>query len=604
MENKAIKILSFCLIALFALAVIFFAVGLLVEYKKAPAVIESTLNQFTSDVGVASEYYTPGSQQFSEVLRARIASNKTLAVVTISKDNNVIFAYPLSSPFITQGANGQPAISTSSSLVSIKNKEVLLGDDAYVVNSALYALQPNVIYSHIRISFLLILAGTLVAGIALMYLYLTDQKKEEYSQEYNDEKMAQKLKNSKLDFPEVSPALAEDDLNDDEVRLPEDFGGDQERLYDEYNLPEGAMDFPPPEEERFQIPQEEKIQKEAEFTEEIPPLEQAITQESMGFVESEIESPQVDFSEIDSNDFVIQDFDYFDENIGLPEENIHEEFTPPDVPPQNFTSTEEVFSPEIIIPQEEKIEDLDQAAVAQAQFSQENTLVAEEPVFGIDQALQGMEPPVKEVVKDNVAMLNGSEKVQPIFPQENDGEHISEPAASEPAGLFSPITGFGWESYLEERLDSELIRSASAEEDIGLMMIRIQGMDRTDPRSNAIYEKLLEFYKFRDLIFEYGQDGFSCIVHSINVDGALSLAEDVYLALSKVLEENGMNNEIGIGISTRSFRLIPGKRIFMEAEQALIHAFEDSDTAIVAFRVDPEKYRKYISEYAEEQDNK
>ena len=579
MENKAIKILSFCLIALFALAVIFFAAGLLVEYKKAPAVIESTLNQFTSDVGVASEYYTPGSQQFSEVLKARIASNRTLAVVTISKDNNVIFAYPLSSPFITQGVNGQPTISASSSFVSIKNKEVLLGDDAYIVNSALYSLQPTVIYSHIRISFLLILAGTLVAGIALMYLYLTDQKKEEFSQEYNDEQMAQKLKNSKLDFPEVDSTQAADDLSDDEVGLPEDFSDDQETLYDEHNLPEGAMDFPPPD---FQIPQEEPIQEELGFNEETPPREQPPVQETVEFVEPEWKSPEADFSEIDSTEFVIQDFDSFDENIGLPQE----------VPSEEMLPNESYHA-------EERIEDLDHSAVAQAQFSQENTVVAEEPVFTIDQALQGIEPPVKEVIKENVAMLNGAENVTPILPQDTE-----EVATAEPAGLFSPTTGFGWESYLEERLDSELIRSASAEEDIGLMMIRIQGMDKTDPRSTAIYEKLLEFYKFRDLIFEYGQDGFSCIVHSINVDGALSLAEEVYLALSKVLEENGMDNEIGIGISTRSFRLIPGKRIFMEAEQALIHAFEDSDTAIVAFRVDPEKYRKYISEYAREEDNK
>lgn len=579
MENKAIKILSFCLIALFALAVIFFAAGLLVEYKKAPAVIESTLNQFTSDVGVASEYYTPGSQQFSEVLKARIASNRTLAVVTISKDNNVIFAYPLSSPFITQGVNGQPTISASSSFVSIKNKEVLLGDDAYIVNSALYSLQPTVIYSHIRISFLLILAGTLVAGIALMYLYLTDQKKEEFSQEYNDEQMAQKLKNSKLDFPEVDSTQAADDLSDDEVGLPEDFSDDQETLYDEHNLPEGAMDFPPPD---FQIPQEEPIQEELGFNEETPPREQPPVQETVQFVEPEWKSPEADFSEIDSTEFVIQDFDSFDENIGLPQE----------VPSEEMLPNESHHA-------EERIEDLDHSAVAQAQFSQENTVVAEEPVFTIDQALQGIEPPVKEVIKENVAMLNGAENVTPILPQDTE-----EVATAEPAGLFSPTTGFGWESYLEERLDSELIRSASAEEDIGLMMIRIQGMDKTDPRSTAIYEKLLEFYKFRDLIFEYGQDGFSCIVHSINVDGALSLAEEVYLALSKVLEENGMDNEIGIGISTRSFRLIPGKRIFMEAEQALIHAFEDSDTAIVAFRVDPEKYRKYISEYAREEDNK
>ena len=396
----------------------------------------------------------------------------TLHSQTISKDNNVIFAYPLSSPFITQGVNGQPTISASSSFVSIKNKEVLLGDDAYIVNSALYSLQPTVIYSHIRISFLLILAGTLVAGIALMYLYLTDQKKETFSQEYNDEQMAQKLKSRKLDFPEVAPSQTEDDFGDDEIGLSEDFGDDQERLYDEYNLPEGAMDFPPPEEEDFQIPQEEPMQGEMGFNENFPPLEQTIAQESEEFVEPEFKAPEVDFSDIDSTEFVVQDFDSFDENIGLPNEELSEEILP-----------KESYH------EEEKIEDLDQSAVAQAQFSQENTLVAEEPVFSIDQALQGMEPPVKEVIKENVAMLNGAENVTPILPQ--DTEDV---ATAEPAGLFSPTTGFGWESYLEERLDSELIRSASAEEDIGLMMIRIQGMDKSDPRSTAIYEKLLEFY--------------------------------------------------------------------------------------------------------------
>jgi GGDEF domain-containing protein len=173
---------------------------------------------------------------------------------------------------------------------------------------------------------------------------------------------------------------------------------------------------------------------------------------------------------------------------------------------------------------------------------------------------------------------------------------------TEPAGLFSPVTGFGWEAYLKERLDSELIRSASSEEDIGLMIVRIQGIDRTDQRNKAIYNKLLEIYKFRDLIFEYGSDGFSCIVHSVNVDSALDLAEQVYVALSKILKENGMDNEIGIGISTRSFRLIPGKRIFEEAEQALIRAFTDPETAIVAFRVDPEKYRQYISNYIDQEE--
>lgn len=506
MENKAIRILSFCLAALFALAVIFFAVGLLVEYKRAPQTIQSTLSQFVSDVEVASEYYTPGTQQFSEVLRARIASNRTIAVVTITKGNDVIFAYPLSSPFITQGVAGQPTITASSSLVSMKSKEVVIGEDSYIISSALYALQPAVIYSYIRISFLVVLAGTLVAGIALMYLYLTEQKKDAAAR-FDDRKMAQKLKSSKLDFPEVSPPEPLDSLDDDEFDLPED--GDS---IGEDELPEGALDFPP---------------------------------------------AQTDTSD-DSSLPSMEDFDEREFLASMIEED-H-----PQAPQADSTS--------LAAPQPDP-DELDRSVVAQAQFSQEEpSAPPPEPKssFGIDEALQGIEPPAKD-------------------------PHEDSPSA-EPTGLFSPTTGFGWESYLEERLDSELMRSASAEEDIGLMIIRIPGLDRENAGCRAICDQLLEFYKFKDLIFEYGEDGFSCIVHSINVDGALSLAERVYVAVSRVLEENGMDNEIGIGISTRSFRLVPAKRIFMEAEQALRHAFEDPETAIVAFRVDPEKYRKYISE--------
>ncbi len=512
MENKAIRILSFCLAALFALAVIFFAVGLLVEYKRAPQTIQSTLSQFVSDVEVASEYYTPGTQQFSEVLRARIASNRTIAVVTITKGNDVIFAYPLSSPFITQGATGQPAITASSSLVSMKSKEVVIGEDPYVISSALYALQPAVIYSYIRISFLVVLAGTLVAGIALMYLYLTEQKKDAAAG-FDDRKMAQKLKSSKLDFPEVSPPEPLDSLDDDGFDLLEDkdsIGEDE--------LPEGALDFPPTE-------------ADASVNSGLPAKEDFDEQELLASM--------------------------FEEEDAHPAE----------------TAFPQADSTSLAVPQPDS-EELDRSVAAQAQFSQDEPPAAPpgpESSFGIDGALQGIEPPAKAARHED-SPRNG------------------------PIGLFSPTTGFGWESYLEERLDSELMRSASAEEDIGLMIIRIPGLDRENAGCRAICDQLLEFYKFKDLIFEYGEDGFSCIIHSINVDGALSLAERVYVAVSRVLEENGMDNEIGIGISTRSFRLVPAKRIFMEAEQALRHAFEDPETAIVAFRVDPEKYRKYISE--------
>ena len=653
MENKAIKILSICLVALFALAVLFFAVGLIVEYKKAPRVIDATLNQFTSDVDVASEYYTPGTQQFSDVLRARIASNKTIAVVTIAQENNVIFAYPLSSPFIVQGTSGQPTVTAASSFVKIKSNEISLGNNNYIITSALYSLQPTVIYSYIRISFLVILAGTLIAGVTLMYLYLSEQKQDNG---FDDLATAKRLKNSKLDFPKVDPKSATDSAEEEDFEFSEEDNQD----FDEHNLPEGAMDFPPVDDmestEDFVFPKKnDSIQNTGVMTNESNlsegPLDFSTSAEeemndfnSFASQENFLQYPvqeyvpestheehhsiEVDLTEIVDNKPVVEDFNALEQEIEafvpeygnttaeeqLPTEHFDIDKALQGYEPPSKSSPEPVFENTSfnIEPQEEVIEP--------AAFNQEQeTVVAESVAFTSEPQVVASEPAYftePEVVANQTVAFNSEPEVvsestafvpEPEVLADQTEASIPEPQVvesvpvnTEPSGLFSPVTGFGWEAYLEERLDSELIRSASSEEDIGLMMIRIQDLDRTDERNKAIYDKLLDFYKFRDLIFEYGTDGFSCIVHSVNVDSALDMAEQVYVALSKILKENGMNNEIGIGISTRSFRLIPGKRIFEEAEQALIRAFTDPETAIVAFRVDPEKYRQFISTYTDE----
>ena len=653
MENKAIKILSICLVALFALAVLFFAVGLIVEYKNAPRVIDATLNQFTSDVDVASEYYSPGTQQFSDVLRARIASNKTIAVVTIAQENNVIFAYPLSSPFIVQGTSGQPTVTAASSFVKIKSNEIALGNNNYIITSALYSLQPTVIYSYIRISFLVILAGTLIAGVTLMYLYLSEQKQ---NNGFDDLATAKRLKNSKLDFPKVDPKSTTDSVEEEDLEFSEEDNQD----FDEHNLPEGAMDFPPVDDmestEDFIFPKKnDSIQNTGVMTNESNLAEGTLdsstsAEEEMNdfnsfasqenFLQDPVQeyvpesthkehhSIEVDLTEIVDNKPVVEDFNALEQEIEafvpeygnttaeeqLPTEHFDidkalQGYEPPSkiIPEPVFENTS--FN---IEPKEEVIEP--------AAFNQEQeTVVAESVAFISEPQVVVPEPAYvaePEVVANQTEVFTPEPQVaasEPAYVAEpeviaNQTEVFtpepqvveSAPVNTEPSGLFSPVTGFGWEAYLEERLDSELIRSASSEEDIGLMMIRIQDLDRTDERNKAIYDKLLDFYKFRDLIFEYGIDGFSCIVHSVNVDSALDMAEQVYVALSKILKENHMNNEIGIGISTRSFRLIPGKRIFEEAEQALIRAFTDPETAIVAFRVDPEKYRQFISTYTDE----
>lgn len=163
---------------------------------------------------------------------------------------------------------------------------------------------------------------------------------------------------------------------------------------------------------------------------------------------------------------------------------------------------------------------------------------------------------------------------------------------SDPLGLFSPKTGLGWESYLETRLDSELIRASSSEQDLSLVCVKIQGIEHYPAYIEFVTKVLLDIFKFRDLLFEYGDEGFACIYQDLNVEKSLELAEDLYIALKKIFENCDV--KIAIGISTRALRIIPGTRILQEAQQALEKALSDEENPIIAFKANPDKYKDFV----------
>ena len=183
--------------------------------------------------------------------------------------------------------------------------------------------------------------------------------------------------------------------------------------------------------------------------------------------------------------------------------------------------------------------------------------------------------------------------------EESDNSQKYVPLASnisDPQGLFSEYTGFGWESYLETRLDSELARAASSEQDLAFFLIAIENFDFENQIIPQLTSILLEKFKFRDLIFEYGTNGFAAIIQGMNLDRAMALSQDLYTEMSALFVNYKMNNKFGIGITTRSLRLITGNRLIDEAQQALNKAFDEEGLPIVAFRVNPDKYRQYLSD--------
>ena len=169
---------------------------------------------------------------------------------------------------------------------------------------------------------------------------------------------------------------------------------------------------------------------------------------------------------------------------------------------------------------------------------------------------------------------------------------------NDPMGLFSGVSGFGWESYFEPRLDSELVRATSSEQDVSLFMITLPGLNKRSQAAEEIYQVILDFFKYRDMIFEYKNDSFAGIHINMNLESAINYAEQLFINLYAIYEEHNLTSKIGIGISTRSMRLVPGNRLISEAEQAAEKALEEETMPIVAFKVNHEKYREYVSEEA------
>ena len=165
---------------------------------------------------------------------------------------------------------------------------------------------------------------------------------------------------------------------------------------------------------------------------------------------------------------------------------------------------------------------------------------------------------------------------------------------NEVRGLYSPTTNLGWEDYLIERLSAELKRAASFDQDLVLLLCTVRGASKEGKQFAAIAETACEFFNFRDLSFEYGSSGIGVIIPNIDLDQGIDRAEIFMEKAKLILSHTRRNIKIVSGLSARNGRLISGDRIIREAEGALKKAW-DEPNGIVAFRVDPQKYRQYIS---------
>ena len=178
--------------------------------------------------------------------------------------------------------------------------------------------------------------------------------------------------------------------------------------------------------------------------------------------------------------------------------------------------------------------------------------------------------------------------------ENNDAENTpaSDSSESNPSGLFNPVTGLGWESYLDTRLENEINRAISSEIDISVFIINIPNLERESEESKKVSEYLSLQFQFKDLLFEYRNDCIVAIKISMNLDDALNFADKIHAEIMQIINQK----ECYIGISTRSIRIVSSERLLNEAWAALEHAKQEEDSPIIAFRVDADKYRQFLEQ--------
>lgn len=170
--------------------------------------------------------------------------------------------------------------------------------------------------------------------------------------------------------------------------------------------------------------------------------------------------------------------------------------------------------------------------------------------------------------------------------------HPSEHELRHDEKIYTPDSLLCYEEYFSERLDNELRRSASFDQDLVLALLRC---DTSLAREQYIRlaEEVREFFTFHDLLFEYNDHIIAVILPNTDIDEGISRLSDFQRVLFKTAEH--ATADVSIGLSSRNGRLISYDRITEEAMAALKKAQKDRTTNLIGFRPDPGKYRTFIA---------
>ncbi|HAK69064.1 MAG TPA: hypothetical protein DCM57_05325 [Treponema sp.] len=557
MKNKRNFIFAVCISIIYAATALTYGISLFLEYKSGSERTTARRAELIRETNQNLQVNEPGSEIFTNAFLRSIGDLSDFAGIQLVHNGNLIFSYPKN---ISE--NG----STKSSLVSVNSDDLRTQDGSKLtLTTALYKLTPKSIYNKGLAAFIVILAATLASVLYLISLYLATPHTPTVTTEEPEEEDL---------FKEIpTPADSFNEKNED-AAPPEDFpdSDDTNNITDE--------PYETPESDQTETDDTEAFDQEYDF-----PEDEIVTSNARSETSDETEAVG------DSNKDFNSAADFEEADIAEAEDDFNPDengYAPSPFMP-NITQEEYQALTKDLLPEEETIKENEKTEDNDFTFS---PVEETEPVVKQEENPDPILPPLEESI--NYSRLPD---------EDNSGDLQGDSASDAPKGLFSPVTGFGWEEYMLPRLDSELVRAASSDQDLALFTLSMPKFEWSGEAGQEVCRIIEDVFKFKDLIFEYKQSGCTAIVHNMDIDKALETAESLHTAIIAALAKRRLYTQIAIGISSRSLRLISGERIARESNEALNRALQDKDSPIVAFKVNPEKYRNYIAAEISKLDN-
>ena len=180
MKKTAAAIATASAVLLF-LAILYLTFGIFLDRKNGPETAATRYETLLLSTQRTASAYRYGTAEFANSFIAAIGDISDFAKIDLELNGALIYSYP----------PGRRVAPPSEFAQRFSETRTLQNGSTMRLSASIYTMRPSSIYSHARISFIIILAGTLTAILLLMYTAMTEPRQPVDDALFRDEPPAE-----------------------------------------------------------------------------------------------------------------------------------------------------------------------------------------------------------------------------------------------------------------------------------------------------------------------------------------------------------------------------------------------------------------------------